>query len=117
MRPIRLALDNRGPAVRSGANRHVQRNLAEERYSEALGLMTRAAMPENIRLRSAVRTLEIAHVLDDAEHGHVDLLEHRQSPPRVDQRQILRRRDDDGALQRYILRQRQLRVAGTRRHI
>src|SRR5579863_5673035 len=86
MRAIRLALDDRGPAVGGGADRHMQRYLAEERHGQTLGFVARAAMAENIRLRAAMRALEITHILDDAEHGHVDLLEHRQSAPRIDQR-------------------------------
>ena len=58
-----------------------------------------------------------AHVLDDAEHRHLDLLEHAQTFARVEQRDVLRRRDDDRAAHRHPLRQGQLRVAGARRHV
>jgi len=51
----------------------------------------RAAVAEDIRSSAAMRTLEITHVLDNAENRHVDLPEHREAAPRVDQRKILRR--------------------------
>ncbi len=79
MRPIGLAFDDRRSRIRGGANRHVQRNFAEKRHPEPLGLMPRAAMTEDVRSRAAMRTLEIAHILDNAEHRHVDLLEHREA--------------------------------------
>src|SRR5271154_165659 len=77
MRPVRLALDDGGAVVRAGADRHIQRNFTEERHRQTFGLMARTAMTEDIRLGAAMRTLEITHVLDNAEHRHVDLLEHR----------------------------------------
>ena len=55
-------------------------------------------MTEDVGPLAAIRADEIAHVLDDAEHRHVDALEHGDAAPRVDQREVLRRRDDDGAL-------------------
>src|SRR5215218_9614660 len=90
MGTVRLAVHHGRARIRGGADRHVQRDLAQERYPELLGLVARAAMTENVGFRAALRALEIAHVLDDAEHGHVDLLEHRKPPPGVDQRQVLR---------------------------
>jgi hypothetical protein len=58
-----------------------------------------------------------AHVLDDAEDGDIHLLEHLQALARVDQRDVLWRGDDHGAGHRHLLRQRQLDVAGARRHV
>ena len=58
-----------------------------------------------------------AHVLDDAEHRHVDLLEHLEALAGVGQRDVLRRGHDDGAGHRHALRQRELDVAGARRHV
>src|ERR1700722_18912224 len=102
MRPIRLAVDDRRPRIGGGTDRHMQRYLAEKRHAQTLGFVARAAMTKNVRLRAAVWALEITHVLDDAEHRHIDLLEHRQSAPRIDQRQILRRRNDDRSLEGHI---------------
>src|SRR5918999_3199703 len=87
MRAIRLASHHRIAFIRGGPDRHVQRDFAQEWDTQPLRLMARAAMAENVRARAALRTLEIAHVLDNAEHRHVDLLEHRKPPPRVDQRE------------------------------
>ena len=74
-------------------------------------------MREDIRARAALRTKEITHILDDAENGHFGLLKHRHPAAGVDQRQILRRRDDDCAGKRHVLRQSELGVAGARRHV
>ena len=57
------------------------------------------------------------HVLDNAEDWHLDLLEHLETLPCVEQRDVLRRRNDDGARDRDLLRQRQLGVTGTRRQV
>ncbi len=76
-----------------------------------------AAVAEDLAAPAAMRAQEIAHVLDDAEHRHVDLLEHVQPLARVDEGDVLRRRDDDRARERHLLRHRQLRVAGARRHV
>src|SRR6201989_353881 len=84
MGPIGLAHHPGSTGVGRGPDRHMQRDFAEEGHAQPLGLVPRAAMAENVRAFAAMRALEIAHVLDDAEHGHVDLLEHRKPPPRVD---------------------------------
>ena len=57
------------------------------------------------------------HVLDDAQHRHLDLLEHPQRLARVEQRDVLRRGDDDRRRHRHALRQRELDVAGARRQV
>ena len=66
---------------------------------------------------AAVRADVHAHVLDDSEHGHVDLLEHLEALAGVGQRDVLRRRDDHGARDRHALRERELDVAGAGRHV
>ena len=50
-------------------------------------------------------------------YGNLHLLEHRYAASGVDQREVLRRRDDNGAGQRRALRHGQLNVAGARRHV
>src|SRR5581483_5039119 len=80
MRPIGLADDDGGAGIRGLANRHVQGHLAQKRDAQPLCLVPRPAMAENIRARATMRALEVAHVLDDAEHRHVDLPEHRKPP-------------------------------------
>ena len=47
----------------------------------------------------------------------LDLVEHRNAAPRIDQREILRRRDDDRAGERRALRHGELHVAGAGRHV
>ena len=74
-------------------------------------------LAEDVLLVAAVRADVEAHVLDDAEHRHVDLLEHLEPLARVQQRDVLRRGDDHGAGDRHALRQRELDVAGARRHV
>src|SRR5665213_2261135 len=104
MRTVGLAFHHRRSRIRSDANRHVQRNFTQERHPQPLGLVPRAAMTEDVGFGAAMRALEIAHVLDDAELGNIDLPEHRESPPRIDQGEVLRRRNDHRALERHILR-------------
>ncbi len=58
-----------------------------------------------------------AHVLDDADDGDADLLEHLEALARVEQRDVLRRGDDDRTRDRHLLRQRELDVAGARRQV
>ena len=58
-----------------------------------------------------------AHVLDDAEHGDVHLLEHLEPFAGIRERDVLRRRDDDGAADGHALRERELDVARAGRHV
>ena len=51
------------------------------------------------------------------EHRHVHLAEQVDRPRRVDQRQVLRRRDDHRAVRPRLLDQRQLHVAGAGRQV
>ena len=57
------------------------------------------------------------HVFDDAENRDTYLLEHLEALARIQQGDVLRGCDDYGAGNRHFLRQRQLDVAGTGRHI
>src|SRR6185312_16705567 len=76
-----------------------------------------AAVTENIRARSATWAEKIAHIFDDTEHRHVHAIEHGNAAPGVDQREVLWCRDDDRALEWHLLRNRQLRISGSGRHI
>src|SRR5271169_4555433 len=67
LRAVRRADDDRRAAVRGLADHDVERNLAEERHALFLGLVAGAAVREHVGAASAMRALEIAHVLDDAE--------------------------------------------------
>ena len=97
VRAVGIGDDDRVAAVGGLADGDVERHLAEEVAAELLGLAPRAAMAEDLAALAAMRAEEIAHVLDDAEHRHVDLAEHVEALARVEQRDVLRRRDDDRA--------------------
>jgi hypothetical protein len=56
-----------------------------------------------MRLVPAIGADISAHVLDDSQNRHVGLLEHRYGFARIDQRQILWRRDDHRASERNAL--------------
>src|SRR5689334_25242610 len=62
MGPTRLAHHHGVAGIRRGPYRHVQRDFAEERHAQPLGLVPRAAMAENVGALAAMRALEIAHV-------------------------------------------------------
>src|SRR5207302_7386625 len=74
-----LRHDDRPALVRGEADLEVEGHLAQERHAQPLGLVARAAMAEDLRLGSAVRADEGAHVLDDAQHRHTHALEHREA--------------------------------------
>ena len=63
----------------------VQRQIAQKRHAHRCRGPFSAALSEDIDTLLRLRSDHIAHVLDNAEHGNVDLLEHRQSAPRIDQ--------------------------------
>ncbi|MNT31392.1 hypothetical protein D3C72_1672250 [compost metagenome] len=74
-------------------------------------------MAENIITSAGIGRDEIAHILDDAEQRHLHLAEHGDALARIDQRQILRRGDDDRAGKRHLLGDRELRIARAGRHV
>jgi len=57
------------------------------------------------------------HVFDDAKAGDLNLAKHLDALFRIQQRYILRRGDDNGAGHRHLLRQCQLDITGSRRHV
>src|SRR5215472_13180643 len=117
VRVVGLSDGDRRSAVGGLADCDVERHLAEKLGAEPFGLMTGAAVTEDLAAAAAVRTQEIAHVLDDAEHRHVDLLEHVEPLAGVQERNVLRGRDNDRPGERHLLRHRQLRIASPRRHV
>ena len=70
-----------------------------------------AAVSEDVGFVAAVRTDEMAHVLDDAERRDVQLLIHPNGAAAVGERHLLRRRDDDRPGHRDGLAQAQRDVA------
>src|SRR6185503_5740094 len=81
------------------------------------GEVVSAALAEDVLLEAAAAADVQAHVLDDAEHGHVHLLEHLETLARVGERDVLRRRHDHDAAHGHALRERELDVAGAWRHV
>src|SRR3546814_6958086 len=67
---------DRPAAVGGLSDLDVERDLAEELHTQALGLAAGPALAEAVRFVAAVGVHEDAHVLHDAEHRHVDLAEH-----------------------------------------
>src|ERR1700687_3725200 len=59
VRSVRLTLHDGGPGIRGGANRHVQRNFAQKRHGQPLGLVPRSAVAEDVRSVAALRAREI----------------------------------------------------------
>lgn len=97
LRTIRLGGNHRRSGIRHFTDGNGERHFAEERHANPLSLCLGTAMAENIITRAGIRCDEVAHILDDAEQRHFHLAEHGDALARVDQRQILRRGDDDGA--------------------
>src|SRR5207237_4290891 len=77
----------------------------------------RVALAEDVLRMAAFRADVDRHVLDDADNVHTYLYEHLEALACVDQRDVLRRRHDDGTGDRHFLRQRELDVAGAGRKI
>ena len=65
----------------------------------------------------AVRAGKVAHVLDDAQHFHIDLRKHAQRLARVFQAHVAGRGNHHRAGERHRLHQRDDHVAGARRQI
>src|SRR6266436_4220362 len=112
MRVVGLGNGDRDPAVGGLADLDIERHFAQKLDAEPLGFVAGAAMRKDLAAAAAMRAQEIAHVLDDAEHRHVDLCEHVEPLAGVEKGDVLRGRDDDRTGERHLLRHRQLRVAG-----
>ena len=72
---------------------------------------------EDVRRLVAVRADELAHVLDDAQHRDVHLVEHLLGAHHVGQRHVLRRGHQHRARGPDLLRDGQRDVAGARRQV
>jgi len=90
VRIVGLGHGDRRSAVGGLADPQVERHLAEKLGAEPLGLQAGAAVAEDLAATSAMRAQEIAHVLDDPEHRHVDLLEHVEPLAGVEQGDVRR---------------------------
>src|SRR5215207_7781248 len=88
----------------------IEWHLAEQRKLDRLRQPLSATGPEDGARLAAVRTLEPAHVLDDAEHRHPDALEHLHPAQRVADAHLLRGGDDDRPVHLRRLHERELRA-------
>src|SRR5690606_35993227 len=116
-RAVGVGDHGRTTAVGLLADADVERQLGEQIHAVLLGHLTAAARTEDVLLMAATRAHVSAHVLDDPQHRHFHLLEHPKALTRVQQRDVLRRGDDHCTAHRHALRERELRVAGARRHV
>ena len=109
---LRLRGHDRNAGVAAERNLRIDRDRSQKRNVQLLRGALASAVFEDLVAVSALRTDVIRHVLDDPEHRHVDLLEHRQALAGVDQRDVLRSGDDHGAREVDLLGQGELGVAG-----
>ena len=114
----RLALgDGRHAHVPTLAHGDIERHAAKVLQPVLGGEALTAATAEDLGQLAAMRAGERRHVLHDAEHRHAHPLEHREGLRDVAQRDLLRRRDEDGAADRDGLGQRQLGIGGAGRQV
>ena len=99
-------------AVTAKNNVGVEWDGAQERDAEVGAHVFASALTEHVGIGVAVRAGEGAHVLDDADDGHVDGFEHSQATSSDLQTDILRRGDNDHAREAQALGKRQLGVTG-----
>src|SRR5690349_3497789 len=90
----RLRDDDRPALVAADRDLRIERNLSQEGHAELLRRARSPAVLEDLLAVPALRADVVGHVLDDAEHRHVDLLEHREALARVDERHVLGSRHD-----------------------
>ena len=105
------------PASPASRTSRMDRNLRQHPRALLHRELRPAARAEQFVALAAIGADEIAHVLDHAENRAVQLVEHRDRPRRVEQRHVLRRGDDHRAVERDLLRERELRIAGAGRQI
>ena len=105
------------PGVRVLADAALKGEAAENRNTVLLGHPFRSAFTEDPLKVTAVGALEERHVFHNAEHRDIHLAEHHESLHGVKRRDVLRRGDNNGAGDRYLLGKRELNVTGSRRHI
>src|SRR6202023_180264 len=86
VRSLGLGDHDRHAAVAAEDDLGIERDRPQEGGAEELGGPLAAALLEDVGDLAAVRADERRHVLDDADHRHVDLLEHGQPLAGVDQR-------------------------------
>src|SRR6476620_2926589 len=95
-RRSRFSNRDRYAGVAAHADRLVDRNAAEEWELQIVRQRFAATRAEDVGLVPAARADEVAHVLDEAERRHVQLLIHPDGPQGVGERHGLRCGDDHG---------------------
>src|SRR5688572_6190622 len=114
---LRLRGDDGDTGVSADRDRRVEGDRAEKGHVQLLRRALASAVLEDLLAMPAFRAEKVGRVLDDPEHRYVDLLKHRKALPRVDERDVLRGRDDDRARQVDLLRQGELRVSRAGRQV
>src|SRR5574340_1323633 len=89
LRRVRLGDYDRVAGIPAGANGGIDGNPTEEGNAEFLRRPFSPAMGENLGAYPAMAADEKAHVLHDAEQGHVDLLAHHDPLAHVVERHFL----------------------------
>ena len=97
--------------------RRVDGHLRQQGQTVAVGGLLRLALAEEVDLLAAVGTGEVAHVLNQTDDGDVHHLRHLHGLLDDHADQILRRGDDDHAVDGQGLEHVQCHVARSRRHV
>src|SRR3984957_7701892 len=84
LRAVGHARDDRAPLIGIGADGDIERHFAEKRNAELFGFFPRPSVRKDVGPAAAMRTDEVAHILDNTEKRHFDLIEHRNAAPGVD---------------------------------
>ncbi len=97
--------------------RGIERNLGEpghRAFNPVINWARHAAAMEDLDPLTAVRTDEVRHVLDGAEHRYLRLPEGCQHPSRIEARDVLRGRHQNDAIETNRLQERRERLTGAR---
>src|SRR5579883_1680114 len=115
-RSVGQADDDRVTLITAHDGCRVQRDTSQQGLLVELdsGLLTRR---KNSHMLTTVRTQKTIHVLHNAEHRHMSLLEHRQSFCSINPRDILRGSYQNGPINMYLTTEGCLRLAGSGRKI
>ena len=99
-------------------HRQFHRELSQQGHAALVSkALATTGAKELVALLGCIRRDEGRHVLHDTQHGHTELLEHRQAAPRVLKGDHLGRRHDDHASHGDRLGQAELGIAGARRQV
>ncbi|MDB5702884.1 MAG: hflK, partial [Sphingomonadales bacterium] len=116
--PVRRVPCSRGVAsIGRGTNGDVERDAPEERDAHRARRSLCTALSERIADLAAMGACIARHILDQPDDRHPRLVEQVNGALRVDQRQILRRGNDDRARWLVLGHHRQLHVAGAGRQV